>query len=134
MEETGIIRIIDDFGRIILPRQMKRRLGLKNGTPIELFVSKDEIILKKYYPEKKIMEVVQELIESIEEQGVDLEAGISQELRGKAQEIQKLLLRAKNNRDYNGRYECPVCKNEKIKLGQRYCQICGTLIDLQANK
>lgn len=53
MKTTGMIRRVDDLGRIVLPKEMRKSLGLKEGTPIEIFVSKDEIVLKKYCSEKK---------------------------------------------------------------------------------
>lgn len=132
MKATGMVRRIDDLGRIVLPKEMRRSLGLKEGTPIEIFISRDEIVLKKYYPEKRITELTQELMEAVGEQGADLEPGLSEEIKKKVQEIQKLLC-TKTNVDHNYRYECPVCKNERLKSGQQYCQICGTLLDLQAD-
>lgn len=132
MKATGMVRRIDDLGRIVLPKEIRRSLGLKEGTPIEIFVSRDEIVLKKYCPEKKITELAQELIEAVGEQGADLEPGLSEEIKKKVQEIQKLLC-TKTNMDHNYKYECSVCKNERLKPGQQYCQICGALLDLQTD-
>lgn len=132
MNATGMVRRIDDLGRIVLPKEMRRHLGLKNGTPIEIFVSRDEIVLKKYCPEKKITELAQELMEAVGEQRADLGTGLSEEIKRKVQEIQDLLC-TKTNMSHAYKYECPICKNEELKPGQQYCQICGTLLDLQAD-
>lgn len=49
MKATGIIRRIDDLGRIVIPREVRRQLKIKEGDPLEIFLTKDgEIILKPY--------------------------------------------------------------------------------------
>ena len=50
MKETGIIRPIDELGRIVLPMELRRSLDLKPKDGVEIFVDKDRIILKKYVP------------------------------------------------------------------------------------
>lgn len=50
MKATGIIRRIDDLGRVVIPKEVRKKLGFKIGDPFEIFVGDDgEIILKKYY-------------------------------------------------------------------------------------
>lgn len=71
-------------------------------------------------------------MEAVGEQGADLGTGLSEEIKRKVQEIQNMLC-TKINMDHNYRYECPVCKNERLKPGQQYCQICGTFLDLRAD-
>ena len=53
MEPTGIIRRIDDLGRIVIPKAIRKKMGVYEGEPIEFFFSEQdgEIILKKYVPE-----------------------------------------------------------------------------------
>lgn len=47
MKATGIIRRIDDLGRVVIPKEVRRNLGLKEGAPLEIYISPDnEIILK----------------------------------------------------------------------------------------
>ena len=49
MKATGIVRRIDDLGRIVVPREVRRQLKIKEGDPLEIFLTKDgEIILKPY--------------------------------------------------------------------------------------
>ncbi|MFL0167707.1 AbrB/MazE/SpoVT family DNA-binding domain-containing protein [Candidatus Clostridium helianthi] len=48
MKATGVVRKIDDLGRITLPMELRRNLGIKIGDPIEIFVEGGDIILRKY--------------------------------------------------------------------------------------
>lgn len=48
MKETGIIRRIDDLGRIVIPKEIRRSLRIYEGDPLELFVDSDMIAFKKY--------------------------------------------------------------------------------------
>ncbi|ERM17248.1 AbrB family transcriptional regulator [Brevibacillus laterosporus PE36] len=50
MKSTGIVRKIDELGRIVLPKEIRNARGLTHGTPMELFVDEDLIILRKYEP------------------------------------------------------------------------------------
>ena len=50
MKYTGIVRRIDDLGRIVLPVELRRTLELDNGDSLEIFVEDNMIILKKYQP------------------------------------------------------------------------------------
>ncbi len=48
MKATGIIRKIDDLGRIVLPMELRKKLGIDQRDPIEIYVDGDAIILKKH--------------------------------------------------------------------------------------
>ena len=51
MKATGIVRRIDDLGRVVIPKEIRRTLRLREGTPLEVFTDREgEIILKKYSP------------------------------------------------------------------------------------
>ncbi len=51
MKATGIVRRIDDLGRVVIPEEIRRTLRLREGTPLEIFTDREgEIILKKYSP------------------------------------------------------------------------------------
>lgn len=59
MKATGIVRRIDDLGRVVIPKEIRRNLHLKEGDPLELFVDKDNVVFRKYsffnmedYPKK----------------------------------------------------------------------------------
>lgn len=51
MKATGIVRRIDDLGRVVIPKEIRRTLKIREGDPLEIFTDKDgEVILKKYSP------------------------------------------------------------------------------------
>ena len=50
MKATGIVRKIDDLGRIVLPIELRRTLGISERDSLEIFVDGDNIVLKKYAP------------------------------------------------------------------------------------
>ena len=51
MKATGITRKIDELGRIVIPKEIRRTLRIREGTPLEIFTEKNgEIILRKYSP------------------------------------------------------------------------------------
>ena len=50
MKSTGIVRKIDELGRIVLPIEIRNTMSIKNRDAIEIFVDEDKIILKKYEP------------------------------------------------------------------------------------
>ena len=52
MKATGIVRRIDDLGRIVIPREIRRQLKIGESDPVEIFLSRNgEIILKPYRPD-----------------------------------------------------------------------------------
>ncbi|RFB51682.1 AbrB/MazE/SpoVT family DNA-binding domain-containing protein [Bacillus thuringiensis] len=48
MKSTGVTRKIDELGRIVLPKELRRTLGIAEKDPIEIFVEDEKIILQKY--------------------------------------------------------------------------------------
>ena len=49
MKATGIVRRIDDLGRVVIPKEIRRTLRIREGDPLEIFTDREgEIILKKY--------------------------------------------------------------------------------------
>ncbi|WP_105616717.1 stage V sporulation protein T [Vallitalea okinawensis] len=51
MKATGIVRRIDDLGRVVIPKEIRRTLRIREGDPLEIFTDRDgQIILKKYSP------------------------------------------------------------------------------------
>ena len=65
MKETGIIRRIDDLGRIVIPKEIRRTLRLHEGDPLELFLYEDGLVFKPYnigqHLEKEVREVMNAL-------------------------------------------------------------------------
>lgn len=50
MKSTGIVRRIDELGRIVLPIEIRKNLALASRDAVEIFVNEDTIVLKKYEP------------------------------------------------------------------------------------
>lgn len=50
MKSTGMVRKVDELGRLVIPKELRRTLGIENGDPVEIFIDGDQIILKKYKP------------------------------------------------------------------------------------
>lgn len=51
MKATGIVRRIDDLGRVVIPKEIRRTLRIREGDPLEIFTDREgEVILKKYSP------------------------------------------------------------------------------------
>ena len=57
MKATGIVRRIDDLGRIVVPKEIRRTLRIREGDALEIFTDREgEIILKKYSPLGEILQ------------------------------------------------------------------------------
>ena len=50
MKATGIVRNVDELGRIVVPKEMRTKMDIKCGDPVEIFVEEDKIVLRKYTP------------------------------------------------------------------------------------
>ncbi len=50
MKSTGIVRKLDPLGRIVIPMEIRRTMGIEEKDPLEIFVDCDRIILRKYEP------------------------------------------------------------------------------------
>jgi transcriptional pleiotropic regulator of transition state genes len=50
MKSTGIVRKVDQLGRIVIPKELRDTLGIDQKSPLEIFTSEDTIILGKYEP------------------------------------------------------------------------------------
>ena len=48
MQATGIIRRVDDLGRVVIPKELRRNLKIREGDPLEIYVNDDMICFKKY--------------------------------------------------------------------------------------
>ena len=48
MRATGIVRRVDDLGRVVIPREIRRSMGIKEGEPLEIYLENDAIIFRRY--------------------------------------------------------------------------------------
>lgn len=72
MKATGIVRRVDDLGRIVIPKEIRNTHDLKDGDPVEMFVDGENIVLRKYQPETwSTNELKEALIAAAHEAGKD---------------------------------------------------------------
>jgi len=50
MRATGIVRRIDELGRVVIPKEIRKTLRIKEGDPLEIYTEREELLLKKYSP------------------------------------------------------------------------------------
>lgn len=50
MKATGIVRRIDELGRVVIPKEIRKTLRIREGDPLEIYTDTDELLLKKYSP------------------------------------------------------------------------------------
>ena len=68
MRATGIVRRIDDLGRVVIPKEIRKTLRIREGDPLEIFTAKDgEVILKKYSPIGELTEFATTYADTIAE-------------------------------------------------------------------
>lgn len=61
MKATGIVRRIDDLGRVVIPKEIRRNLRIKEGDPLELFIEDGGVLFKKYNYATPAIDVVKDL-------------------------------------------------------------------------
>lgn len=66
MKATGIVRRIDDLGRVVVPKEIRRTLRIREGDPLEIFTEKDgSVVLKKYSPIGELSEYARDFTGAI---------------------------------------------------------------------
>ena len=68
MKATGIVRRIDELGRVVIPKEIRRTLRIREGDPLELFTDRDELMLKKYSPIASVERFAEGTAKSLSEQ------------------------------------------------------------------
>ncbi|MCY6371971.1 stage V sporulation protein T [Clostridium ganghwense] len=67
MKATGIVRRIDDLGRVVIPKEIRRTLRIREGDPLEIFTDREGgVILKKYSPIEELSNFSKEYAESLQ--------------------------------------------------------------------
>ncbi|MPM26151.1 Stage V sporulation protein T [bioreactor metagenome] len=68
MKATGIVRRIDDLGRVVIPKEIRRTLRIREGDPLEIFTDREGgVILKKYSPIEELSEFSKEYSEALQQ-------------------------------------------------------------------
>lgn len=84
MKATGIVRRIDDLGRIVIPKELRRTHDIAEGDPLEIFTEEDRIIFKKYETSRKCVFCGEtDVNELIEYKGVAVCNNCSHEIEGR---------------------------------------------------
>ncbi len=65
MKETGIIRRIDELGRVVIPKEIRKSMRINEGDPLEIFTEADRLFLKKFSPVGAIGGYLKEIAESV---------------------------------------------------------------------
>ena len=65
MRATGIVRRIDDLGRVVIPKEIRRQMRIEEGDPLEIYTTNDGAVCFKLYQEKPLTE--EEILDRFEE-------------------------------------------------------------------
>lgn len=65
MKETGVIRRIDELGRIVIPKEVRKKLKIRNGDSIDIYIDQDKVILQKYSALKDLDIVIKVLLDTL---------------------------------------------------------------------
>lgn len=91
MKATGIIRRIDDLGRVVIPKEIRRNCKIREGDPLEIFLEDGGVVFKKYNPDYRddLITTLQSAADYYDDYEDD--RAIAEQLRKIAQEIDTLL-------------------------------------------
>ena len=91
MRATGIVRRIDDLGRVVIPKEIRRTLGIREGDALEIFTNRDgEVIFKKYCTEGLVARDISEIIDLTHDDNAETEA-VFRMVRAKMEEAREIL-------------------------------------------
>lgn len=68
MKETGVVRRLDELGRVVIPKEIRKRLKIKNGDMVDIYTSDDVIILQKYHPLNQDLIPIKAILDSIKKE------------------------------------------------------------------
>lgn len=133
MKATGIVRRIDDLGRVVVPKEIRRTLRIREGDPMEIFTNHEgEIILKKYSPIGEIEVFAKQYAEAMaqicgkkiiitdRDQVIAVAGGAKKDFVEKSigMELEKLMTE-REIINYDSQIIVPVMKDEKLEcIGQ----------------
>lgn len=91
MKATGIVRRVDDLGRVVIPKEIRRTVNIREGDPLEIFFQDGGVVFKKYLPDyrKELTNTIQDAADYYDDYEDD--RAIAGQLRKIAQEINALL-------------------------------------------
>ena len=90
MKATGIIRRVDDLGRVVIPKDIRRATGIREGEPLEIFIEgEDTVCFRKY--KNNLSDAVEHLRDRIENCCDDLSYGTLMRIDALLEEVQELV-------------------------------------------
>ena len=90
MKATGIIRRVDDLGRVVIPKDIRRAIGIREGEPLEIFIEgEDTVCFRKY--KTNLGDAVEHLRDQIENCGDDLTYKTLMRIDALLEEVQELV-------------------------------------------
>ena len=133
MKATGIVRRVDDLGRIVIPKEIRRTLRIREGDPLEIYTEKDGgVIFRKYSPMGELQEFAAQMCDAIggatghiaavadRDSIIALSGAPKRELIDKpnSAELDKLMEQRKNYRYQEGETAIRACEGtDKYHLG-----------------
>mgnify|MGYP003318512841 CR=1 FL=1 len=130
MKATGIVRRIDDLGRVVIPKEIRRTMRIREGDPLEIFTDKDgEVIFKKYSPIGELGDFAAQICESLHKSTdsiaavcdrdsvIAISGGAKRELMDKqvSEELEKIMEKRSPYRQER------VCTMAVTDSDERYC-------------
>ncbi len=67
MKATGIVRRIDELGRVVIPKEIRKTLRIKEGDPLEIYTDKEDVLFRKYSPIASMEEEAASIAKSLRE-------------------------------------------------------------------
>ena len=90
MKATGIIRRVDDLGRVVIPKDIRRTVGIREGEPLEIFIEGEGTVCFRKY-KNNLSDAVEHLRDQIENGCDDLTYGTLMRIDALLEEVQELV-------------------------------------------
>ena len=131
MKATGIVRRIDDLGRVVIPKEIRRTMRIREGDPLEIFTDKDgELIFKKYSPIGELSDFAAQMCDSLKKSTdgiaaicdrdtvIAIAGGAKRELMDKtvSSQLSEIMENRSAYRQSSGGSSLPVCASD-----DRFC-------------
>lgn len=97
MKATGIIRRVDDLGRIVIPKEIRRILNVREGSPMELYIDGNKLVIERYKTFDSISETVDTLQALIDDYSEEFREDNLPSLHDQIDELKKTIEKASIN-------------------------------------
>ena len=93
MKATGIVRRVDDLGRVVIPKEIRQNLAIREGDPLELFIEEDMVCFKKYETAAPLVSTIEKLCTLVKESDAlkDIDEADAEAIRALAKILKKNL-------------------------------------------